>query len=150
MHGLPLGWALTGAKADERSVLSDIVATTPALAATRTHAGPDHRQLLIGDKNYFGKAFEADLAGAGIDLLRPTRKGETPRPGERFFKPLRQIIESINDTLKGQLDLEHHGGRTITGVCTRIAQRILALTTAIWHNDHLELSVRRSLIAYDH
>jgi hypothetical protein len=66
------------------------------------------------------------------------------------FKPLRQVIESINDTLKGQLDLEAHGGRTIAGVCTRVAQRILALTAAIWHNDRLGLPVRRSLIAYDH
>jgi hypothetical protein len=28
---------------------------------------------------------------------------------------LRQVIESINDTLKGQLDLEYHGGQTIAG-----------------------------------
>ena len=60
------------------------------------------------------------------------------------------MIESINDTLKGQLDLEHHGARTIHGVCTRIAQRILALTAAIWHNDRLGLRIRRSLTAYDH
>ena len=33
---------------------------------------------------------------------RPARKGEPARPGERFFKPLRQIIESVNDTLKEQ------------------------------------------------
>lgn len=83
-------------------------------------------------------------------MLRPTRKGEKPRWGERFFKPLRQIIESINDTLKGQLDLEAHGGRTIAGVCARVAQRVLALTAANWHNDHLAAPTRRSLIAYDH
>jgi hypothetical protein len=106
--------------------------------------------MLIGDKNYFGKAFEADLAADGIELLRPTRSGEKPRPGEQFFKPLRQIIESINDTLKGQLDLERHGGRTIPGVCARVAQRVLTLTTAIWHNDHLGATIRRSLTAYDH
>jgi len=29
------------------------------------------------------------------------------------------VIESINDTLKGQLDLERHGARTIAGVCMR-------------------------------
>jgi hypothetical protein len=67
-------------------------------------------------------------------LLRPARRGEKPRSGQRFFKPLRQIIESVNDTLKGQLDLEHHHGRTIAGVATRITGRILALTAAIWHN----------------
>lgn len=148
LHGLPLGWALTGAKADERHVLEAILATTPTLA--RTLRRRDASPILIGDKNYYGTAFETDLAGRGITLLRPTRKGETPRPGERFFKPLRQIIESVNDTLKGQLDLERHGARTIPGVCARVAQRILALTAAIWHNDRLGLTIRRSLTAYDH
>ena len=84
-----------------------------------------------------------------MPLLRPARKGEKPRPGARFFKPLRQIIESINWTFQGQLDLERHQGRTIAGVCTRVTQRILAFTTAIWHNDHLGLDIRRSLTAYD-
>lgn len=82
--------------------------------------------------------------------LRPTRKGEKPRPGQRFFKPLRQVIESINATFKLQLDFERHGGKTPAGVCARIAQRVLALTAAIWHNDTLGLTVRRSLTAYDH
>ena len=145
LHGLPMGWALTGAKADERAVLADIVANTPTLARLQ------HTSLMwIGDKNYYGAVFEADVAGAGVELLRPARKGERSRPGERFFKPLRQIIESINDTLKGQLDLEAHGGRTIAGVCARIAQRILALTAVIWHNDTIGATVRRSLTAYDH
>jgi hypothetical protein len=35
--------------------------------------------------------------------------------------PVGSIIGSVNDTLKGQLDLERHGGRTIAGVCTRVA-----------------------------
>ena len=145
LHGLPVGWALTGAKADERAVLADIVAHTPTLAHL------SHTDLTwIADKNYYGKTFEADVAATGIELLRPARKGEQPRPGEQFFKPLRQIIESINDTLKGQLDLEAHGGRTIAGVCTRVAQRILAMTAAIWHNDRISATIHRSLIAYDH
>jgi hypothetical protein len=46
----------------------------------------------------------------------------------------RQWIESVNGTLKGQLDLECHGGRTAAGVYTRIAQPLLAMATAIWHN----------------
>ncbi|MCA0292434.1 MAG: IS982 family transposase, partial [Actinobacteria bacterium] len=29
-------------------------------------------------------------------------------------------------------------------------QRLLALTTAIWHNDHTSQPVLRSLTAYDH
>ena len=58
-------------------------------------------QLLIGDKNYYGKDFEAALAQAGLTLLRPARKGEPERAGARFFKPLRQVIESVNQTFKG-------------------------------------------------
>jgi hypothetical protein len=68
-------------------------------------------------------------------LLRPARKGESPRPGAALFKPLRQVIESINQTFKAQLALERHGGRTPAGVAVRVLQRILALTAAIWHND---------------
>jgi hypothetical protein len=35
-------------------------------------------------------------------------------------------------------------------VITRVPQRILALTAAIWHNDQAGQSVIRCLIAYDH
>ena len=145
LHGLPVGWALTGAKADERQVFEQILATTPALAVAR-----EHRQITIADKNYYGRAFETGLDQAGIELLRPARKGEKPRPGQRFFKPLRQVIESVNDTFKGQLDLERHGGKTPAGVCARIGQRVLAVTAAIWHNDRTGATVLRSLTAYDH
>jgi hypothetical protein len=143
LHGLPIGFALTGAKADERQVLLSILGD-PALTAGR--AG----QVIIADKHYYGREFEATLAGAGIRLLRPARKGEPPRPGTRFFKPLRQIIESVNDTFKGQLDLERHGGHTPPGVLTRVLQRVLALTAAIWHNHHTSQPITRSLTAHDH
>ena len=144
LHGLPVGYALTGAKADERQVVLDLLHHDPTLAGTRPG------QILIGDKNYFGRDFEADLTSQGIQLLRPARKGEAERSGARFFKPLRQTVESIYDTLKGQLDLEQHGGRTTAGVFVRVAQRLLALTTAIWHNDLTGQPVKRSLLAYDH
>jgi hypothetical protein len=101
-------------------------------------------------KNYFGREFEASIADGGIQLLRRARKGEPERAGGRFFKPLRQTVESIFDTLKGQLDLEQHGGHTQRGVLVRVLQRLLAMTTAIWHNDHTGQPVRRSLLAYGH
>ena len=72
VHGLPVGFALTGAKADERQVLLSVLAADPQLV--------DHHrgQLLIGDKNYYGREFEASLAAGGLDLLRPARAGEIP------------------------------------------------------------------------
>ncbi len=106
LSGLPIAFALTGAKADERDVLLAMFTAGPDLLATRPG------QTLTGDKNYFGTDFEATIAGAGIKLLRPARKGEPERAGAHLFKPLRQVIESINQTFKAQLDLERHGGHT--------------------------------------
>lgn len=63
---------------------------------------------------------------------------------------MRQLIESVNDTLKGQLDLEQHCGRTFEGVAVRVAQRILAMAAAIWHNHKTNGPVLRSLTAFDH
>jgi hypothetical protein len=142
--GLPIAFAVTGAKADERQVLLSLLATDPTLVTTRPG------QMLIGDKNYYGAAFETALASAGLTLLRPARHGEPARAGTGLFKPLRQVIESINQTFKGQLDLERHGGHTPAGVIVRILQRILALTAAIWHNDQTAAPIHRSLTAYDH
>jgi hypothetical protein len=35
-------------------------------------------------------------------------------------------------------------------VFVRIAQRLLALTAAIWHNWKINAPTKRSLVAYDH
>jgi hypothetical protein len=105
-------------------------ATEPELLSSRPG------QTLISDKNYFGRDFQAQLADIHIELLRPARKGEAERAGSQLFKPLRQVIESINETFKGQLDLERHDGRTPGGVIVGVLQRLLALTAAIWHNQH--------------
>ena len=144
LHGLPVAFALTGAKADERQTLLDLLGADPDLVTAR--AG----QTLIADKHYYGRDFENTLAGADLHLLRPARRGEPERADQRFFKPLRQTIESIFDTGKGQLDLERHGGHTPAGVVIRVLQRLLALTAAIWHNDHTDQPIKRSLLAYDH
>ncbi|MGW1895364.1 IS982 family transposase, partial [Streptomyces sp. NPDC002004] len=80
----------------------------------------------------------------------PARRGEPERPGASRFKPLRQVIESVNETFKGRLDLEQHRGCTPGGVVVRVMQRILAMTAAIWHNDHAGQPVMRSLTVYGH
>lgn len=144
LGGLPVAFALTGAKADERTTLIGMLDADPYLVAT--HPG----QTIIGDKHYYGRVFEQDLTDRDLRLLRPARKGEPQRAGAPLFKPLRQTIESINQTLKAQLDLERHGGRTIEGVAIRVLAKILALVAAIWHNDHADQRIKRSLTAYDH
>jgi hypothetical protein len=142
--GLPIAFALASAKTDEREVARDLFEIDVALLEQRPG------QTVIADKGYASREFETFLAERGARLLRPAYKNERVRPGAQLLKPLRQIIESVNDTLKGQLDLERHGGRTITGVTVRVVQRILALTTAIWHNERAGQPTPRSLTAYDH
>ena len=140
--GLPIAFAVAGAKADEREVCADMID-----AARIARPG----QTLIADNRYRSQAFEADLSDVGIILLRPATKNEAPRPGARFLRPLRQIIESIIHTLKGQLTLERHKARTRSGVAVRIGTRLLALTAAFWHNEtYRHTRPARSLTAYDH
>jgi Transposase DDE domain len=142
--GLPVAFALSNPKIDEREVARDLLEIDPDLLAQRPG------QIILADKGYASAEFETFLNERQATLLRPARKNEAARPGARFLKPMRQLIESVNDTLKGQLDLEQHGGRTQHGVVTRVLQRLLALTAAIWHNHHSGQPKLRSLVAYDH
>ena len=140
--GLPVTFALANPKVDEREVARDLFEIEPDLLRPG--------QVILADKDYVSGEFETFLAEHGAQLIRPAKAGEAPRPGARFLKPLRQLIESVNDTLKGQLDLEGHGGHTPAGVVTRVLQRLLAPTAAIWHNHHCGVAPLRSLVAYDH
>lgn len=142
--GLPMSFALAHPKTDEREVAIDLFDTDPALLAGRDG------QTLVADKGYASAAFETRLAQHGIELVRPTRRDETPRRGGRQLKGVRQIIESVNATLKTQLSLERHGGHSRQGVLVRVLQRLLALTAAIWHNHHTRQPALRSLTPYDH
>jgi hypothetical protein len=142
--GLPVAYALTSAKSDERDTALAMIELDPAL-------GDRPGQILMADKGYRSATFETELNARDITLIRPTFGKEPARPGQPFLRPFRQIIESINQTLKAQLDLERHGGRKPAGVCARVLQRLLALTAAIWNNETTNRpGPARSLIAYDH
>lgn len=60
LHGLPVGFALTGAKADERETLLGILEETPCPVMPG--------QTIIADKGYVGAGFESELNTAGITL----------------------------------------------------------------------------------
>jgi hypothetical protein len=142
--GLPITWALANPKLDERQVLMAVLDHDPSVLTDRPGL------LIIADKGYVSRELDNYLAERGARLLRPSYRNRVPHPAQHLLKPVRQLIESVNQTLKGQLDLELHGGRTIDGVTARIAQRLLALTAAIWHNRATGQPTTRSLITYDH
>jgi hypothetical protein len=104
----------------------------------------------LGTRTTTAASSRPPWTSAGVRLLRPACTDEPDPAGADLFKPHRQTLESINETFKGQLDLERHGGHTVAGVLVRVLQRILALTAAIWHNDRTGEPVKRSLLAYDH
>jgi hypothetical protein len=87
---------------------------------------------VLADKGFAGEEFEQIMASLGARFLRPDRKDEPRRNGS--LGPIRQWIESTFWTCKGQLALERHGGRTIPGLCVRIALRLLALAAGLAHN----------------
>jgi hypothetical protein len=138
--GMPVMWCLAHPKIGEREVIAALLAHDHHLIRTG--------QILLADKGFAGREFKQITDTMGLRLLRPDRRDETYRNGN--LGNVRQWIESVNQTLKGQLDLERHGGRTAAGVAVRILQRILAMTAAIWHNWHTGQPIMRSLIAYDH
>ena len=107
---------------------------------------PGHRVRAWGSRGRRFKSGRPDRSEAS----RMNQRLSKSQVKSHLFKPLRQVIESVNDTFKGQFDLERHGGHTPAGVMVRILQRILALTAAIWHNDKTGAPVHRSLTAYDH
>lgn len=134
--GLPVGFELAPANAPERVVAAELLERV-------LQPG----QIVIGDKGFAGSEFEQQVAALGGRLLRPDRKDEQPRFGS--LSGIRQWIESTFDTLKDQLSLERHGSRTISGLISRVARRLLALTAAILHNWQTGQPGRR-LTAYDH
>src|SRR3954453_4609740 len=114
--GLPITWALADPKLDERQVLMCILDADADLLAERAGL------LLLAEKGYISAELDDYLHARGADLLRPSLRNRAPRPGQRLLAPIRQLIESVYDTLKGQLDLELHSGRSLTGVTSRVAQ----------------------------
>src|SRR5690625_2480614 len=138
--GMPIMWCLAHPKLGEREVVTAML--------ERNHHVIRTGQILLADKGFSGQPFKQSTDQMGLRLLRPDRKDETYTNGN--LGGVRQWIESVNQTLKGQLGLEGHGGRTLDGVFTRIAQRVLALAAGIWHNWTLNITSKRSLIAYDH
>lgn len=140
--GMPITWCLATPKLGEREVaqaLGEDAARQQALAAGT---------IILADKGLAGRAFHQHIGALGAYLVRPDRTDEPYRFGS--LGGMRQWIESIISTLKEQLGLEQHRGRTLGGVFVRVAQRVLALAAAVWLNWQLDVADKRSLLAYDH
>ena len=132
--GTPVAFELAAANLPERQVAQAMLERVPLAGHT-----------VIADKGFAGAEFEAFMADRGARFLRPDRKDEPVRFGR--LGSVRQWIESVFWTCKGQLGLERHGARTISGLATRIGLRLLALAAGLWHNQLIG-NPGRELAAY--
>jgi Transposase DDE domain len=134
--GTPIAFELAAANVAERVVAAEMLARVELEGYT-----------VMADKGFAGEDFEAHMATLGAHFLRPDRRDEPHRNGS--LGPVRQWIESVFWTCKGQLTLEAHGGRTLPGVCTRVALRLLALAAGLLHNHDIG-DPGRHFAAYGH
>ena len=134
--GMPIAFELAPANAPEREVAAEMLARVQLDGYT-----------VIADKGFAAEEFEQLMSELGAIFLRPDRKDERPRFGR--LGGVRQWIESIIDSIKGQLSLERHGAHTMPGLITRITQRLLTLAAGLWHNWNLG-NPGRHLTDYDH
>jgi len=128
--GMPIAFELAPANVGEREVAAEMLERVQLEGYT-----------VLADKGFAGEEFEALMADLGARFLRPDRKDETARNGS--LGPVRQWVESVFWTCKGQLTLEQHGGRTLQGLCTRVAVRLLALAAGLVHNQDIGQPGRR-------
>jgi hypothetical protein len=98
--GMPVIWGLANPKIGEREAAE-------AMLRHDRHLIRDG-QIIVGDKGFAGAEFENFITHElEATLIRPDRKDEKPRFGK--LGGMRQWVESVFDTMTGQLTLEDHG-----------------------------------------
>ena len=88
-------------------MLLGLFESDPTLTAARKGA-------VIAERHYYGSQFEATLTGYAAPCGGRLAPGKYRGP-ERLLRRLRQLIESIHDTFKGQLDVNTTAGTPHSG-----------------------------------
>jgi hypothetical protein len=123
INGVPLSYDLVGPKTgQERESALDLASAHPGT-------------IMFADKGLWGKELDASMELINVTLVTPERHqlGKRP-PGEIAKARIRLVIESLFSNLKRQMRLEQHLAKTIAGLVQRVAQRLLALTLAMFLN----------------
>lgn len=135
--GVPVGYDLVGPKTGEERE-----------CALRLAAGQSGATL-FADGGFWGREYRASMELLDIELVTPDKHRLGERPASEVAKArIRLVIESVFSTLKRQMGLEAHLAKTRGGLVQRIAQRLLALTLAIYVNTLIGRAPR-ALAAFD-
>ena len=106
VHGLPVAFAFTNPKTNEREVLVDLVSLATQHVPPPGRADPDRGQGLPdrSTETWLNEQRYRPSYGPPTAPNRPARDGPC--------SAVRPRLESVDRTLKGRLDLERHGRRT--------------------------------------
>lgn len=123
IKGVPVGYDLVGPKTGQER--------DGALRLAAAHPGA----ILFADGGFWGRELNASMELIDVTLITPDkhRLGQRP-PSETAKARIRLVIESVFSNLKRQMRLEDHLAKTTPGLVQRIAQRLLALTIAMFVN----------------
>jgi hypothetical protein len=120
-----------------------------ALVAANEADGTLAEQLLIdkagltvlGDKGYInGPLHELLAARNEVTVLTPRRKNQKqqlPEALTRAINQARQIIETVNSQLVGQLALQRNRAKSVWGLATRVHAKLAAHTLGLYLNYRL-------------
>ena len=99
----------------------------------------EHTNLtVLGDKAYISQEVQAELRRLrGIRLLslpRRNQRVQVPKAVSEAINGARQIIETVNDQLVEQFNIERNHAHTFLGLCTRLMTKLTAHTLCIYLN----------------
>lgn len=93
---------------------------------------------VLGDKGYIdGPLHQLLAARNGVTVLTPRRKNQQaqlPTALTRAINQARQIIETINSQLVGQLALQRNRAKSVWGLATRVHAKLAAHTLGLYLN----------------
>jgi Transposase DDE domain len=120
IDGVPLGYDLVGPKTGQERD-----------SALQLASGA----ILFADKGLWGRELDTSMEAINVALITPDRHQLGKRPPSELAKArIRLVIESVFSNLKRQMRLEQHLAKTVAGLLQRVAQRLLALTIAMFLN----------------
>lgn len=114
-HGDLLAWQLTAGNVDDRQPIPQL---TQGLVGK-----------LIGDKGYLSQPLLERLLQQGLHLITPIRKNMPNRLvplAEKLLQRKRALLETINDQLKNQVQIEHSRHRSPANFLVNLVAGLIA------------------------
>ena len=101
---------------------------------------------VLGDKGYINGPLQDQLAARhDLTLLTPRRKNQLAQQPEALTAAInhfRQVIETVNSQLVGQLNRQRNRAKSVSGLCARVQAKLAAHTLGLYLNYLLDRPLR--------